>query len=48
MSQQIEPDALTVAYREDVLESLNLMTAVGVFGVSLLVFLLAVIAVRSL
>lgn len=46
--QQIEPDALTVAYREQVLSSLELVTVVGVVGCSLLVFLVAVLTVRKL
>lgn len=48
MLLQVEPDVLTAEYRAQVLEQLHTAIAVGVLGLSLLIFLLGVVVVRRL
>ena len=48
MLLQVEPDTFTAEYRAQVLEQLDTAIAVGVLGLSLLIFLLGVIVVRRL
>lgn len=48
MLLQVEPDVLTAEYRAQVLEQIDTAIAVGVLGLSVLIFLLGVIVVRRL
>jgi len=45
---QVDPDMLTAEYRTSILERLDMAVAVGVLGISVLVFLIAISVVRKL